>query len=96
VGGLILAWLIGEGIIVYRNVAVKHQPPPPGQMLSATLLFALLAAVAEYPPARPAATAFAFGVDLAVAMKPGILPGTAPPAKAGPAPKKPGSGPSPA
>ena len=91
--GLILAWLIGEGIIVYRNVAVKHQPPPPGQMLAATLLFALLAAAAEYQPARGAATAFAYGVDLAVLMKPGILPGTAPKPAPAPAPKR--NGPSP-
>jgi hypothetical protein len=74
VGGIILAWAAGMGIIVYRAAAKEHQPPVPGQMLAATGLFALLAALAEYEPARNAATAFAFGVDIAVLMK--VLPGT--------------------
>jgi hypothetical protein len=37
-------------------------------------LFALLAVLAEYEPARAAATAMAFGLDLAVLMQ--VLPGT--------------------
>jgi hypothetical protein len=73
VGGIILAWAAGMGIIVYRAAVQEHQPPVPGQMLAATGLFALLAALAEYEPARNAATAFAFGVDIAVLMK--VLPG---------------------
>lgn len=75
--GLILAWLIGEGIIVWRS-AKAHEPPVPGQMLAATCLFALLAVIAEYQPARGAATAFAYGIDLAVLMQ--VLPGSAGPA----------------
>lgn len=71
---LILAWLLGEGIIVWRAAAKQHQPPVPGQMLAATGLFVLLALVAEYEPARGAAVAFAFGIDLAVLMQ--VLPGT--------------------
>jgi hypothetical protein len=74
VGGLILAWAIGEGIIVWRAAAKQHKPPVPGDMLAATGLFALLAVAAEYQPARAAATAFAFGVDLAVLLQ--VLPGT--------------------
>ena len=73
-GGLILAWVIGEGIIVYRSAAKEHQAPVPGDMLAATALFALLALLAEYQPARAAATAFAFGVDIAVLMQ--VLPGS--------------------
>jgi hypothetical protein len=73
VGGLILAWVIGEGIIVWRSAVKDHQPPVPGQMLAATGLFALLAVAAEYQPARTAATLFAFGVDIAVLMQ--VLPG---------------------
>ena len=72
--GVMLAWAAGMGIIVYRSVAREHKPPVPGQMLAATGLFALLAAVAEYPPAAPAAGLFAFGVDVAVLMQ--VLPGT--------------------
>jgi hypothetical protein len=73
-GGLILAWAIGEGIIVWRSVAKEHHPPYPGQMLTATAIFALLAVLAEYEPARTAATAMAFGLDIAVLMQ--VLPGT--------------------
>jgi hypothetical protein len=64
-GGITLAWLAGMGIIVGREVARKHQPPMPGTLLAASALFALIAAAAEYGPARPAATLLAFGLDLA-------------------------------
>ena len=73
-GGLILAWALGEGIIVWRSVVKEHHPPVPGQMLTATAIFALLAVVAEYEPARTAATAMAFGLDIAVLMQ--VLPGS--------------------
>lgn len=85
--GIILAWLAGQGIIVYRSIKKDHAPPVPGQMLAATGLFALLALLAEYQPARTAATALAFGVDVAVLME--VLPG----GKAAPKPapvRKPG------
>lgn len=72
-GPLILAWFLGEGIIVYRAVVTQKRPPVPGQLLAATALFALCAAAAEYQPARGAATLFAFGVDIAVLMQ--VLPG---------------------
>ena len=75
--GVILAWGLGMGIIVYRAAVKQHQPPVPGQMLAATGLFALLAVLAEYQPAAEAATVFAFGVDIAVLMK--VLPGLAAP-----------------
>jgi hypothetical protein len=80
VGPLILAWALGEGIIVWRSAVKDHQPPVPGQLLAATGLFALLALVAEYEPARGAAIALAYGVDLAVLLQ--VLPGLKPtPAK---------------
>jgi hypothetical protein len=80
VGGLILAWAAGNGIMIYR-ARVQRRPPLPGQLLAANALFALLAAAAEYQPARAAATLFAVGVDVAVLMQ--VLPGGAD------APKKP-------
>lgn len=66
--GIVLAWLIGEGIIVYRSVGKSHAPPVPGRMLAASGLFVLLAILAEYEPARFLATALAFGVDIAALM----------------------------
>jgi hypothetical protein len=85
-GGIILAWALGEGIIVWRAVAQEKRPPVPGNLLAATALFALCAAVGEYQPARGVATLFAFGVDIAVLMQ--VLPGggnsTSAPANASP------------
>jgi hypothetical protein len=65
VGGITLAWLIGEAIIITRQVNKQHHPPVPGALLASSGLFALLAIIAEYPPARPAMTLLAFGVDIA-------------------------------
>jgi hypothetical protein len=73
-GGLVLAWMIGEGLITWRSVSEQHMPPSPRQLLFASILFAGLGVVAEYAPARTVATAFAFGVDLAVLLK--VLPGS--------------------
>lgn len=63
--GLILAWIIGESVIVYRSVTQNHAPPVPGTLIATSGLFALLALLAEYQQARSAATALAFGVDIA-------------------------------
>jgi hypothetical protein len=71
--GIILAWLIGEGIIVWKSVTKNHRPPMPGTLLVSSGEFALLALLAEYEPARPAATAIAFGLDLAAFLSPGLL-----------------------
>ena len=73
--GIILAWLIGEGIIVYRSVSKDHAPPVPGALLATSGLFVLLALLAEYQPARFLATALAFGVDLAALMDLPVLGG---------------------
>ena len=66
--GLFFAWAIGEGFIVWRWAKAKA-PPPPGALLLASGLFLGLAVIAEYQPARTAATAFAYAVDLAVALQ---------------------------
>jgi hypothetical protein len=79
--GIILAWLVGEGIIVWRSVARDHRPPMPGTLLTSSGLFALLAVLAEYEPARGAATALAFAFDLAAYLEaPGFSPTTPAPA----------------
>ena len=63
--GITLAWLIGETIIIWRSVTRNHRPPMPGELLGSSGFFALAAIIAEYPPARGAATALAFGIDIA-------------------------------
>jgi hypothetical protein len=65
VGGFILAWLVGEGIMVYRTYKKYHAPPGPGQLIWSSGLFVLLALVAESEKARPVATAAAWGFDIA-------------------------------
>jgi hypothetical protein len=72
-GGITMAWLIGLGIISWRSVKADHHAPIPGTLLSASVLFALLALAAEYQPARGAATAAAFGLDLAAILKVPLL-----------------------
>jgi hypothetical protein len=82
--GITLAWLIGETIIVWRSVAKNHRPPMPGELLGSSVFFALLAMLAEYPPARTTATLMAFGVDLAAWLQAPLVtaPSTTPAAVA--------------
>lgn len=42
-----------------------HRPPVPGALLASSGFFALCAVLAEYQPARGAATLLAFGIDIA-------------------------------
>ena len=77
-GGITLAWLIGETIIVWRSVSKNHRPPAPGELLGSAGFFALCALLAEYPPARTTATLLAFGIDIAAWLQaPIITPGPA-------------------
>lgn len=46
-GPFIMAWLVGEGIIIYRSVKVHKSPPGPGQLLLSSGVFVLLALIAE-------------------------------------------------
>jgi hypothetical protein len=78
VAGITLAWLIGETIIVWRSVARNHRPPMPGELLGSSVFFALLAMLAEYPPARTTATLMAFGVDLAAWLQAPLVTSPAP------------------
>jgi uncharacterized YccA/Bax inhibitor family protein len=69
VGGITLAWLIGTGIISWRSVKKNRRPPMPGELLGASGFFVLLALLAEYQPARSAATLMAFGIDVAAYLE---------------------------
>ena len=78
-GGILIAWLVGEGIVTYRSF--KHgAPPTPGQLAAVSGFFVLLAVLGSYPPAKGTATAIAFGIDVAALLQ--ILPGTKAPAVA--------------
>lgn len=67
-GPFIAAWLVGEGIIVYRSVKVQKAPPSPGQLLLSSGLFVMLAILAEAPNARKLAVTLAWGFDIAALM----------------------------
>jgi hypothetical protein len=68
VTGFFLAWMAGEAIIFYRWGKLGA-PPTPGVLALSSGLFLGLAVIGEYKPARPAVTAFAFAVDLAILMQ---------------------------
>ena len=64
-GGLVAAWAVGEGIIIYRAFKPTHAPPMPGALLASSALFVMLALLAESDSAKPLATTLAWGFDLA-------------------------------
>jgi hypothetical protein len=67
-GPLIMAWLVGEGIIIYRTAKTYKAPPGPGMLLISSGVFALLALAAESDQARRPAVLFAWGIDIAAFM----------------------------
>lgn len=72
-GGITMAWLIGEGLVFWRW-SRAGAPPTPGALALSSGFFALAAVLATYPPARGAATALAFGMDIAALLQ--VLPGS--------------------
>ena len=73
-GGFVLAWFAGESIVIYRWAKLKA-PPTPGALLLSSGLFAALAVVAQYQPARMTATVAAWSLDLAILL---LVAGKAP------------------
>lgn len=74
--GLAAAWLAGIGLLTWRGVTQYHRPVPAGRYALASGLYVLLAALANYQPAAAAATLTAWGFDVALLLRPGMLPGT--------------------
>jgi hypothetical protein len=65
-GGLGAAWLLGEAIVIWRQVHSSHKLPVPAQLIGVTGLFVVLALVADSAPAaRPVVTMLGWGLDLA-------------------------------
>jgi hypothetical protein len=81
-GGLVLAWLTGLGLYVYRQQKYMkdadgkpvHAPPQPGDIVKVSGVFALLALLAEIPDARQLAILLAWGFDIAAVMKLATVP----------------------
>lgn len=86
---IILAWLVGEGLMIYNDVTKKHRPPLPGDLLSTSGLFVLLALLGESQPGLAAKLAWGFDAAAFLVLwekNPTALSGKTPAAKA-PAPK---------
>jgi hypothetical protein len=73
VGGLGGAWLVGTGVVAWREVRGSGHMPVPGALLGVTLLFAGLGLFAEIVPASARAVGLlGWGLDLAGLLN--ILP----------------------
>jgi hypothetical protein len=74
---IVLAWLAGEALIIYRSYKRDHRPPMPGQLLASSGLFALLGLMARNDQAKFLAGAMAWGFDIAAFLNlaPDILTG---------------------
>lgn len=80
-GAFIMAWMVAEGIIVYRSMKRPEKgqtvaeaktvviPPSPVQLLFSSGVFVMLALLAEVPKARPLAITLAVGFDIAAYMR---------------------------
>lgn len=67
-GAFVMAWLIGEGIVIYRTIKTQKAPPGPGQLLITSGVFVMLGLLAESDKARPLAITLAYGFDIAAFM----------------------------
>ncbi len=63
---VILAWMVGEGLMIYNDVTKAGHPPYPGDLLSTSGLFILLALLAEKYSGL--AATLAWGFDAAAFM----------------------------
>lgn len=72
-GGILAAFLAGEGIVAWRIVHKEHRIPAPGALLAIGALFVAGALVAEwYPPSEKLILAVLVGLDVAALMN--VLP----------------------
>lgn len=72
--GFAAAWILGVGIVIWREVHVSHRLPVPGQLIGVSALFVGLDLFAAAVPAsRRAVTLLAWGLDVAGLLN--ILPG---------------------
>lgn len=61
--GILAAWAVGEGIIIYRIIAREHRAPVPGELLGSSGAFVLLGLLGTFQPAL--AVSLAVGLDMA-------------------------------
>jgi hypothetical protein len=71
---LALAWLVGLGVLSWREVAAYKKPPPAGRLAAASGVFVLLGLLSQYQPAAGAASLAAWGFDLATFLQTPFTP----------------------
>lgn len=57
---IILAWLVGEGLMTYKDVKRNKRPPLPAEMLATSGLFVVLGILGESAPKLAATLAWGF------------------------------------
>lgn len=67
--GIVLAWLVGETMVVYRAYKNDKRPVLPGQVLASSAVFAICGLIAEAPSAAFLGGAMAWGFDAAIFLK---------------------------
>jgi hypothetical protein len=59
--GILIAWLVETGIVMYRDIS-KGNPPLPADILAPFIVMGTLGTIALYRPAQTFATVTAWGV----------------------------------
>jgi hypothetical protein len=71
---LALAWLVGLGVLSWREVSAYKKPVPAGRLGAASGVFLLLGLLSEYQPAAGAASLMAWAFDLAILLNAPFTP----------------------
>ena len=69
--GLVVCWMVAEGIVIYRS-ASQRIPPRPGQLLVTSGAFIVLAILSEFAPEL--ALSVGAGIDIAALFQ--VWPGS--------------------
>lgn len=57
---VILAWLVGTGLMTYKDVKKNHRPPLPAELIAESGLFVVLGILGESSPTLAATLAWGF------------------------------------
>jgi hypothetical protein len=66
--GIIIAWILGEAIVIYRGAFKEKRPPWPSELLLSSLVFVGLGFISEIEALATPAVLLAFGWDIAAFM----------------------------